>query len=263
MAFLELPGTISTLLWVGVKLTIFFKRSFEFREHIIPRRGSDGAVLILLVSCVWLQQVWLLQFITAAVSSLSATIDMFSMLKTTNERIKSFVIVTSLLAPLMTEDGSYVLPSLSVLCATTQFLRWPARLKDFLREVRIIFGPVYVITVIGSWLKCDSVSSTKLLGVAALCSSIAAIFLRPDNDELFRLFRVPVPRVVTRKVSHGVLMLSSFICMAVHIVWFQSSPWTHYKTIAGAGIVLNVSLFLGAAHSPRILGATLLAYFNA
>ena len=247
---MEFFVAISLSLWIGVKLTIFFKKSFNFEQHVLPRLRLDGPILILLVSHTWLPQTIT---VAAAAASLSAIMDMFPMLQSTiAEFFKCLVLGFSVFVPWMTGDGSCILPSLSVLFATTQFLRWPQSLKDFLRDVRIIFGPAYVLVVIGAWVNCDIVSSTKLLLVAALSSYVAAIFLRPDNAEMLQWFRLPVPRPVTRKVSHAMLMFFSLACMAVHILLFQSFPWMCVKMICVVMIVLNVILFFGAAHAPRL-----------
>lgn len=250
---MEFLLAISSSLWIGVKLTIFFRRNFQFEQHVLPRLKFDGPIFILLVSHIWPQKGWFMQTITVVAASLSAIMDMLPMLTSTRaEFVKCLVLGSqSVLVPWMTEDGSCILPSLCVLFATTQFLRWPQRLKDFLREVRIICGPAYVLVVIGTWINSDSVSSTKLLPVAALSSSVAAIFLRPDNAEILNWFRLPVPSTMTRQVFHAMLMFFSLVCMAVHISWFQSFPWMCCKRICQVGIVLNVFLFFGAARAPR------------
>lgn len=179
---------------------------------------------------------------------------MFSMLSSQKERVKSCMLAFSVLVPWISEHGSYTLPSLFILFGTTQFLRWPERLKNSLREVRINFGPAYVLIVIGTWLKnVDGVFSNKFLLVAALCSFVAAIFLRPDNAEILKLFRVPVPNTVQRMVSHGFLMLISFLCMTLHILCGQTFPSTYCKIAVGAASILNLLLFFGVAVSPYIL----------
>ena len=189
---MEFLVAISLSLWIGVKLTIFFKKNFKFEQHALPRLRLDGPILILLVSHIWLRQVWFMQTITVAAASFSAIMDMFPMLQSTiAEFFKCLVLGFCVLVPWMAEVGSCILPSLSVLFATTQFLRWPQSLKDFLRDIRIIFGPAYVLVVIGAWVNCDIVSSTKLLLVAALFSSVASIFLRPDNAEMLQVVSAP------------------------------------------------------------------------
>ena len=60
---------ICSSLWIGVKLTIFFKKRFQWREHVIPRLGLDCAILILIISAhFFLSEVWFLQMITAVIA---------------------------------------------------------------------------------------------------------------------------------------------------------------------------------------------------
>ena len=252
---MDFLGAISSSLWIGVKLTIFFKKGFEWRKHGFPRRGSDSAVLIFLVFSYYsrLQHVLLLHMITAVTALLLGVMDMFSMLDSVNERIKSLILVISVFVPWVSEHNSSCFPLLFTLFGTVQFLRWPMRLKEYLREVRINFGPAYVLIVIGTWLKCaDGIFSSKLLLAAALCSFVAGFFLRPDNAEILKLCGNRAPTETKRKVSHAFLMFFSFICTAKYFLSSQSFSWTS-KAIVQVGIAANSLLFLGAAYSPYIL----------
>lgn len=252
MAFLEYLLAISLSLWTGVKLTIFFKRSFDWILHVHPRCGLDSAILILLLSQLWLEQVWMLQIITMMSSLFSVKMDTRQILIANEERLKALVLCVCIIVSWMTEKGSSILPTMSIFFALTQFLRWPVRLKDYLREARIICGPAYPLAVIGAWLKS---SNSLVLEVAALCSSLAAIFFRPDNSEVLTLLRLPVPSSQRRKVCHAVLMLFSLLCITRHILWFQNFPWPLFREICIIVIMSCVALFFGATHTARILVA--------
>lgn len=259
---MDFLGTISSSLWIGVKLTIFFKKDFEWRKHGFPRRGSDSAVLIFLVFSYFtrLQQVFLLHMITAVTAFLLGVMDMFSMLDSVSERIKASVLVISVFVPWVSEHNSISFPLLFILFGTAQFLRRPLKLKEYLREVRINFGPAYVLVVIGTWLKCaNGVSSSKLPLAAALCSFVAGFFLRPDNAEILKLCGIRVPTETKRKVSHAFLMFFSFICTAKYFLSSQSFSWTS-KAVVQVGVAANSLLFFGAAYSPYILKDAILNF---
>ena len=259
---MDFLGAISSSVWIGVKLTIFFKKGFEWRKHGFPRRGSDSAVLIFLVFSYFtrLQQVFLLHMITAVTAFLLGVMDMFSMLDSVSERIKASVLVISVFVPWVSEHNSIFFPLLFILFGTVQFLRRPLKLKEYLREVRINFGPAYVLIVIGTWLKCtDGISSSKLPLAAAVCSFVAGFFLRPDNAEILKLCGFRVPTETKRKVSHAFLMFFSFICTAKYFLSSQSFSWTS-KAVVQVGVAANSLLFFGAAYSPYILKDAILNF---
>ena len=240
-------------LWIGVKLTVFFKKRFQWREHVIPRLELDSAILIHIISAHFLlPEVWLLQMITAVRVMVSAVRDKYLMLTNLWEYVKSLVLTGCLIASWKIERDSYILPSLSVFFALTQFLRWPKRLKDFLSEVRIICGPAFVLSVFATWLKQSE--SSWVLRLAVLCSSVAAIFFRPDNSEVsLDLFHLPVPSPRNRKVFHAILMTLSLLCMTVHISLYQNFPCITCKPVCIAVVMLCVCFFLLATDSARII----------
>ena len=81
---------ICSSLWIGVKLTIFFKRRFQWIEHFFPRLGLDSAILILIISSHFLlPEVWSFQMITAVIAMVSAITDMYLMLTDLWEYVKS------------------------------------------------------------------------------------------------------------------------------------------------------------------------------
>ena len=253
---------ICSSLWIGVKLTIFFKKRFQWRGHVIPRLELDSAILILIISAhLLLPGVWLLQMITAVIALVWALTDMYLMLTNLWEYIKSLVLAACIIPSMKIECGSCILPSLSVFFALTQFLRWPKSLKDFLSEVRIVCGPAFPLSVFATWLKRSEPSgwSYWVLLVAVLCSSAAAIFFRPDNSEVLDSLHLPVPIPRNRKVWHATLMAFSLLCMTVHILLYETFPciitFTISKPVCIVVVILCVCFFLGATDTVRIIAA--------
>ena len=169
----------------------------------------------------------------------SAIPDMYLMM-TNNlwELVKSVVLGVCIIISWESERGSYVLPLFSLFFALTQFLRWPKSLKNFLSEVRIVCGPAFPLSVFATWLKRSepSGSSFWVLLVAVLCSSVAAIFFRPDNSEVLVLFHLPVPSSRNRKVCHAILMFFSLLCF----------PCIYCEPVSIVVVILCVCLFFGA-----------------
>ena len=253
MISLEFFLVICSSLWIGVKLTIFFKKRFQWGEHVFSRLGLDSAILILITSAHFLlPEVWLLQMITAVISMVSAIRDMYLMMSSPGEYFKSLVLGACIIVPWLTERNSCILPSFSVLFALTQFLRWPIWLKDFLSEVRIICGPAFVLSVLATWLKLSEPSgwSYWVLLVAVFCSSAAAIFFRPDNSEVLVLLHLPVPSPRDRKVCHAILMAFSLLCMTVHI---STLPCIIFKAFCIAVVTLCACFFSFATDIVRII----------
>ena len=253
----ELFLVICSSLWIGVKLTLFLKKRFQWKEHFLARLELDCANLILIISAHFLlPEVWL-QMITAVIAMVSAITDMYLMLTNRWEYLKSLVLGACIIVSWMTESGSYILPSFSLFFALTQFLRWPTRLKNCLSEVRIICGPAFVLSVFATWLKLSEPSdwSYWVLLVAVLCSSVAAIFFRPDNSEVSLLFHLPVHSSRNRKVCHAILMTCSLLCTAVHILFYQTFPYITFKPVCIAVVLLCLCFFLGATDTARIIAS--------
>ena len=236
-------------LWIGVKLTIFFKRSFQWREHCFPRLSLDSANLILIIAAQFLvPNVWLLQMITAVIAMVSAITDMYLMMSNLRELVKSLVLGACIIVSWESERGSYILPLSSVSFALTQFLRWPSSLREYLSKVRIVCGPAFLLSVFATWLKQSepSGSSFWVLLVAVLCSSVAAIFFRPDNSEVLVSFHLPVPSFGNRKVCHAILMVFSLLFLTVHILLYQTFPSIYCKPVCILVVILCVCFFFGA-----------------
>lgn len=258
MIYSEFFLVICSSLWIGAKLTIFFKRRFRWREHFLPHLGLDSANLILVVSAYfWLSEVWLFQMVTAVIAMVLAIRDMYSMRTDGLELCKSLGLGSCIIVFWNIECGSYIFPASSVCFALTQFLRWPQWLKDFLSKIRIVCGPAYPLSVIATglkWKEAFGFSSGCVLIVAALFSSVAAIFFRPDNSEVLVLLHLPVPTTRTRKVCHAILMFSSLLCMTVPILLYQTLSWIIFKHACIALVILCTFLFLGATETVRIIG---------
>ena len=266
---------ICSSLWIGVKLTIFFKSRFRWREHFSSGLRLNIASLILIIAAQFLLPMiiarldspnliliiaaqFLLQMITAVIAMVSAIPDMYLMM-TNNlwELVKSLVLGACIIVSWKIERGSYILPLCSLSFALTQFLRWPKNLKDFLSKVRIVCGPAFPLSVFATWLKRSepSVSSFWVLLVAVLSSSVAAIFFRPDNSEVLVLFHLPVLSSRKRKVCHAILMVFSLLCMTVHILLYQTFPCMNFQRVCIVVVTLCVCFFLFATDTARIIAS--------
>ena len=266
---------ICSSLWIGVKLTIFFKKRFRWREHFSSRLRLNIASLILIIAAQFLLPMiiarldgpnliviiaaqFLLQMITAVIAMVSAIPDMYLMM-TNNlwELVKSLVLGACIIVSWKIERGSYILPLCSLSFALTQFLRWPKNLKDFLSKVRIVCGPAFPLSVFATWLKRSepSGSSFWVLLVAVLSSSVAAILFRPDNSEVLVLFHLPVLSSRNRKVCHATLMVFSLLCMTVHILLYQTFPCMNFQRVCLVVVTLCVCFFLFATDTARIIAS--------
>ena len=276
MISLEFFLAICSSLWIGVKLTIFFKRRFRWREHFSSRLRLNIASLILIIAAQFLLPMiiarldsanliliiavqFLVQMITAVIVMYSAITDINWMMTNLGELVKSLVLGACIIVSWKIERGSYILPLSSLSFALTQFLRWPKNLKDFLSEVRIVCGPAFPLSVFATWLKRSepSVSSFWVLLVAVLSSSVAAIFFRPDNSEVLVLFHLPVLSSRKRKVCHAILMVFSLLCMTVHILLYQTFPCMNFQRVCIVVVTLCVCFFLFATDTARIIASAL------
>ena len=269
MISLEFFLAICSSLWIGVKLTIFFKRRFRWREHFSSRLRLNIVSLILIIAAQFLLPMdsanliliiaaqFLPQMITAVIAMVSAITDMYWMMTNLGELVKSLVLGVCIIVSWKIERGSYILPLSSLSFALTQFLRWPKNLKDFLSKVRIVCGPAFPLSVFATWLKRSepSVSSFWVLLVAVLSSSVAAIFFRPDNSEVLVLFHLPVLSSRKRKVCRAILMVFSLLCMTVHILLYQTFPCMNFQRVCIVVVTLCVCFFLFATDTARIIAS--------
>ena len=264
---------ICSSLWIGVKLTIFFKRRFRWRDHFFSRLILNSVSLILIIAAQFMLPIiiarldsanlipiiaaqFVLQMITAVIAMVSAITDMYLMMTNLGELVKSLVLGACIIVSWKIERGSYILPLSSLFFALTQFLRWPKSLKDFLSEVRIVCGPAFPLSVVATWLKRSEPSGLSFwVLVAVVFSSVAAIFFRPDNSEVLVLFHLPVLSSRNRKVCHAILMLFSLLCMTVHILLYQTFPCMNFQRVCILVVTLCVCFFLFATDTVRIIAS--------
>ena len=231
----------------GVWLTIFFKRDFTFGQHLTCR----VKYLIVLV-IIWLV-VFLVNSIPLALAvSLGTLVYVWKELQelAREEKVKCVVLGISLM--LAYALNSEYLACIAVFCALTQLLRWPASLKDFLRELRIVFGPVYTIFIVGSCIQANCTSI--LLNVAAILALVASIFLRPDNNETLKIFTSEVPSYQCRKMTHGFFMFASFLlCLAFIVGRFLIGTITYpvLRVVVLLTALVNIVMYICVADFPR------------
>ena len=230
----------------GLFLTIFYRKDFTFRKYVAPR-GTKIIILGLFWASSQLYDSVYRSVVTLGII-LAFFRDAFPDLAI-KEKVKSVVLSTTLLVIHATSGDT--LAGLAVSCAFTQFLRWPTSVKNYLRELRIIFGPVYALLAIGACAQSDFKSNLFTTSTCAV--SLAAIFLRPDNNEVlqFVVFWRPInPSTQTRKWIHGCLMFLSMICL----IWYLAI-YSNIGRMFLAGITctdaFNVLLYIFVADFPR------------
>ena len=233
----------------GVWLTIFFKRDFKFEEHLSCRVQylvfliTTWLMLLLinsdfltLATSVW--SVWTLAYVCVELKKLAF-----------EEIVKCVFLGVSLV--LVRVLNAECQACIAVFCALTQLLRWPIALKNILRELRIIFGPVYTIFIVGSCIKADFASI--LLNIAAALALLASILLRPDNNETLRVLLTNVPTTQCRKMTHGFFMFASFLLCMGYIVntFLKGAISTLVLCAVGLTALVNFFMYICVADFPR------------
>ena len=230
----------------GVWLTIFFKRDFKFKEHL-----SCRVWYFIFLIPIWPMVLLLIgsDFLTL-VTSVGTLAYVCVELKelTFEEKVKCVALGVSLV--LVRDLNAERQACIAVLCALTQLLRWPIALKKILRELRIIFGPVYTIFIVGSCIKADFAS---VLLIAAVLALLASIFLRPDNSETLELLLSNVPTARCRKMTHGFFMFSSFLLCMAYIVnaFLTGAISTLVLRAVGLIALVNFFMYICVADFPR------------
>ena len=235
----------SLSLLLGTWLTIFYKRDFEFQKHV---RGRIWCIIFLILSWsfMYLKDIQMLNVIF----SIGTLIYIWNELQqfATKEKLKTIALAFSLMGGYL--FSSKYLVCAAVFCALTQLLRWPISLKKYLREFRIIFGPMYTVVVVFSYIK--DLNSRLLLFAMAL-ALFASIPLRPDNNEVLKLlnmFGLNIPSEQWRKMTHGLCMFCSFILCMLYI--FQTDrieTWLLFVVFVIA--IINVTMYIFVADFPR------------
>ena len=235
----------------GVWLTIFFKRDFKFKEYLSCR------VRYVIFLPTWLMVLLLINsdFLTVATSVGTLAYVCLELKELAfEEKWKCVALGFSLM--LVRVLNAECQACIAVLCALTQLLRWPIDLKNKLRELRIIFGPVYTIFIVGSSRSCIKADfASVLLNIAAGLALLASILLRPDNSETLRVLLTNVPTTQYRKMTHGLSMFFSFLlCMAYIVNAFLTGAISTLVLCAvGVIALVNFFMYICVADFPRML----------
>jgi hypothetical protein len=261
MAIWNILQVFSIYILSGVWLTIFYKRDFEFKRHLICRIRYI-IVLILVWGAVYSANIRVLTVLTSFGTLVYVRTELQAL--ALEERIKCIALGFSLLITRVWEVEYLV--CITVFCALTQLLRWPISLKNKLRESRIIFGPVYTIFAVGSWIRAD-LTSSLILTVAAILALVASILLRPDNNEVLKLLNclgLPIPSQQCRKMAHGLCMFVSFVfCLVYIIILSQAGAIDSRVFYAICSIAaVNICMYICVADLPRKIIRKLLTVFR-
>ena len=232
----------------GLWLTIFYKKDFTFRKQVGCRLVSS-ACLGFLWTLSWFTKGVFSALLVPGITFIYVTREFLRKDFAIEEIFKSLVLSTALfLCTILSGD---ILACLAVVSSLPTFLRWPVSLKDRLQEVRVMFAPVYQIFVLGSCIQLGFTS--HLLKLSSCSSLVAGIFLRPDNNEVLKFVEavgLSVPSPKARKLTHGLLMFVSLVCIMVHVTM---SPDIPRVILTGAMFVggLGILLYAFAAELPR------------
>jgi hypothetical protein len=265
-------GSIIAFLWLGSRLSIFFRRRFEVSsQHIRPVRDLSSLGMALLVQRIGLLASELGKWQTVDPNCMllllgSSLIELVTRLETAQEVIKSFILAYSIHLAVYAPVEDLVWIAVCVVAAT-QLSRWPESLKHQLRGVRTVCGPCYAILVVGAYAKesngyfkysfnsAVTVESTSpTLKCAAMASVLASIVFRPDNQQLWNaLFKhqtfVASVRIFDgnrHKYVHACLMLLSYGCM---LAKFKQLKYDHLRRLLGTAFVVMslIGLVMGAS----------------
>ena len=227
----------------GVQLTIFFKKDFTFRIHVGSYPWIITSLAILWMLSLFGGNTWLV----SALTILYATKNIRGLAR--EEKIKSISLALTIFIDFKL-SGDH-LACLTVISAITQLLRCPRWLKIYLREFRIIFGPVYTLLAIGAAFQ--SGFNYKVMMTSALMASVASVLLRPDNLEALRFLITtvgfPTPSTEYRKYAHGFLMFLSLVCAMVHLILSDVHRIFLFVTFTVGA--LNILLYIFIADFPR------------
>ena len=247
-------------LLLGAWLTIFYKRDFEFQKHVRPRIACI-IFLILFWSFMYFKNIQMLSVILSIGTLIYVLneLQQFAM----EEKLKAIALAFSLMGGYL--FSSKYLVCAAVFCALTQLLRWPISLKKSLRELRIIFGPMYTVMVVFSCIQDDL--NSRLLLFAMVFALFASIVLRPDNNEVLKVlnrFALTIPSQQCRKMTHGFCMFFSFILCMLYIYIFQTDRIeTCILCLVFVIAIINVTMYIFVADFPRkIILTKLIAFWD-
>lgn len=225
---------------VGRILTIFYKKSFSFQSHL-KQVVTDSSAISLGLGVSYL-------LLPRSLGSLAVTIALgYSIaMQFQDELLKTLAYCISLYIRFYADFKEETFSSIPLVLATTQFLRKPDKLKEFLREPRIVFGPIYVIMMSAGLRFCsfEHIDQPVVLVtvLAVLCTVIATVFLRPDNSQLLQLIlpESKIPSPLTRQVWHGYLLFSGHVMTFLKVAVLMTEP----STAALAAGLVNIFLFV-------------------
>lgn len=232
---------------LGRSLTIFFKRDFSFHDHS-SLVLYDGLALVT-ASILGLAP---LSYNIGELFALAALL--YSIYRYKNdELVKTLTLSISIYIVMGVDWRQVTFDCVTLVLATTQYLRRPDRLKEALREMRIILGPVYVISVC-SGIRFLSWKMHSLIRVLSVLSSVvAAVFFRPDNNETLKLMfsKSGIPTTDVRRRVHGYLMFSSYVVTIAMVLYNSTMLLPGVARCALFFGVVNITLYLTYKASRR------------
>ncbi|XP_031574898.1 uncharacterized protein LOC116308575 [Actinia tenebrosa] len=224
----------------GRILTIFFKKNFSFTAHYKQVIFDSIAVFVASLIASWL----------SLYAYLGVSIEILALVYSNSrhihdEMLKTLALSTSWYVAVHGDLTEATFDNLTLAFATTQFLRKPNELKEYLREIRIVFGPIYVIMMSAGLRFCsfDNINMRCLAILLSVVSSVlAAIFFRPDNNQTLKaiLPASKIPSTAHRQLVHGYLMFSSLFVTFLKVL--KTAP----SLMLAASVFgpLNIILFL-------------------
>ena len=217
------------LIVVGLLLSIFYKKSFTFRDE-----GLNDITLT--VSAVFLH---IITIYTEDAFGTTGKIFSFGLMAFAffetfyhmdwSERIKAVIISVTILICRITSGEA--LGICAAVVAISQFLRKPNSLKNALSTFRIMLGPVYFLLMAGAgmqFIDSQRICNSALSLITAVSPLVAATFFRPDNFELLKLvcpncFNIIRPPLI--RSIHGLLMFFSLFAITLNSLWPPTVRW--------------------------------------
>ena len=224
---LAMAPLICTSMMAGLFLSVFYKKSFTFRDD--GPKGIKWTVLPAILQVIEIivhdedpsrtsRKIANLFNVLLAITAFCRT---FYILEW-SEKIKSVMISSTFLLSSVTSRET--LATCAAVVGITQFLRRPKMLKNVLSPYRIMLGPVYVLLMAGAGVHLVHPQrhfKSAFSLTTALSPVIAATLFRPDNFELLHLvsprglrIRPPIVRSV-----HGLLMAYSLFSITLNNLW--------------------------------------------
>ena len=265
-------GFMLLLTWIGTRVTIYYRKNFDwmdcYAEHLVE------LLVVLVCAQNRFQENYVATVLKDGILFAFTLVVMTCHLKSSEEVAKAILVAASLRL-VLSEAGSVPVLTWTATCgmATTQLLRWPPAMKDYLRTLRTVCGPIYTILTVGACLKqnvwngapssgvvfkCSGrLRSPTILDLAAVLSLIGSFLFRPDNASTWLLLSrcwngtikrwggaawSPSQDFARTKRMHASSMVVSFLCMVTKFLGINYD----YST-RSIGITLIVLSSLGLA----------------